>query len=124
MSHPDLDELHTQIEHVCILARLICIMPGRLLTFLDVQVLPLCLICPMIIVSVQDSSLMYSVAFECYSCPFLLIVLLFSRWFDIGCLILDDPGNGIHIETFTQTTPVALEHVQQVFCITYAVSLL
>ncbi|XP_027029440.1 protein PRRC1 [Tachysurus fulvidraco] len=36
-----------------------------------------------------------------------------DKWFDIGCLILDDPGNGIRIETFTQTTPVALEHVQQ-----------
>ncbi|KAI5099971.1 protein PRRC1 [Silurus meridionalis] len=36
-----------------------------------------------------------------------------DKWFDIGCLILDDPGNGIHIETFTQTTPVSLEHVQQ-----------
>ncbi|XP_056323032.1 protein PRRC1 [Danio aesculapii] len=36
-----------------------------------------------------------------------------DRWFDIGCLILDDPGYGIHIETFTQATPVALEHVQQ-----------
>ncbi|KAF5901948.1 protein PRRC1, partial [Clarias magur] len=36
-----------------------------------------------------------------------------DKWFDIGCLILDDPGNGIHIETFTQATPVALEHVQQ-----------
>ncbi|XP_048026435.1 protein PRRC1 isoform X1 [Megalobrama amblycephala] len=36
-----------------------------------------------------------------------------DKWFDIGCLILDDPGNGIHIETFTQATPVALEYVQQ-----------
>ncbi|KAG1929760.1 protein PRRC1 [Pimephales promelas] len=36
-----------------------------------------------------------------------------DKWFDIGCLILDDPGNGIHIETFTQATPVALQHVQQ-----------
>ncbi|TTF71932.1 Protein PRRC1 [Bagarius yarrelli] len=36
-----------------------------------------------------------------------------DKWFDIGCLILDDPGNGIHLESFTQTTPVALEHVQQ-----------
>ncbi|RXN13926.1 PRRC1-like protein [Labeo rohita] len=36
-----------------------------------------------------------------------------DKWFDIGCLILDDPGNGIHIEAFTQATPVALEHVQQ-----------
>ncbi|KAL2100211.1 hypothetical protein ACEWY4_004605 [Coilia grayii] len=36
-----------------------------------------------------------------------------DKWFDIGCLILDDPGNGVHMETFTQATPVALEHVQQ-----------
>ncbi|XP_056593191.1 protein PRRC1 [Triplophysa dalaica] len=36
-----------------------------------------------------------------------------DKWFDIGCLILDDPGNGVHIEAFTQATPVALEHVQQ-----------
>lgn len=43
-----------------------------------------------------------------------IIVVLLFRWFDIGCLILDDPGNGIHIETFTQATPVALEYVQQV----------
>ncbi|KTF92635.1 hypothetical protein cypCar_00044205, partial [Cyprinus carpio] len=39
-------------------------------------------------------------------------------WFDIGCLILDDPGNGIHLETFTQATPVALEHVQQAQALT------
>lgn len=43
-----------------------------------------------------------------------IIAMLSARWFDIGCLILDDPGNGVHIETFTQATPVALEHVQQV----------
>ncbi|XP_051541193.1 protein PRRC1-like isoform X2 [Myxocyprinus asiaticus] len=36
-----------------------------------------------------------------------------EKWYDIGCVILDDPGNGIHIETFTQATPVALEHIQQ-----------
>lgn len=36
-----------------------------------------------------------------------------DKWFDIGCLILEDPGTGIHIETFTQATPLALEHVQQ-----------
>ncbi|KAI1905146.1 hypothetical protein AGOR_G00013130 [Albula goreensis] len=36
-----------------------------------------------------------------------------DKWFDIGCLILEDPVNGIRIETFTQATPVALEHVQQ-----------
>ncbi|KAJ8338660.1 hypothetical protein SKAU_G00354460 [Synaphobranchus kaupii] len=36
-----------------------------------------------------------------------------DKWFDIGCLILEDPGSGIRIETFTQATPLALEHVQQ-----------
>lgn len=36
-----------------------------------------------------------------------------DKWFDIGCLILEDPGAGIHIETFTQATPLSLEHVQQ-----------
>nr|XP_055063007.1 protein PRRC1 [Misgurnus anguillicaudatus] len=36
-----------------------------------------------------------------------------DKWFDIGCLILDDPGNGVHIETFTQATPIALDYVQQ-----------
>lgn len=36
-----------------------------------------------------------------------------DKWFDIGCLILDDPAYGIHIETFTQATPVPLEHVHQ-----------
>ncbi|KAJ8261502.1 hypothetical protein COCON_G00172250 [Conger conger] len=39
--------------------------------------------------------------------------LLPDKWFDVGCLILEDPGNGIRIETFTQATPIALEHVQQ-----------
>ncbi|XP_031711328.1 protein PRRC1 isoform X2 [Anarrhichthys ocellatus] len=42
------------------------------------------------------------------------IAELFSdRWFDIGCLILEDPGHSIHIEVFTQATPLALDHVQQ-----------
>ncbi|XP_076020204.1 protein PRRC1 [Genypterus blacodes] len=36
-----------------------------------------------------------------------------DKWFDVGCLILEDPGHNIRIEVFTQTTPVALEHVQQ-----------
>ncbi|KAG5834124.1 hypothetical protein ANANG_G00258040 [Anguilla anguilla] len=44
--------------------------------------------------------------------------LLLPRWFDVGCLILEDPGNGIRIETFTQATPVALEHVQQAQALT------
>ncbi|XP_039979164.1 protein PRRC1 isoform X2 [Xiphias gladius] len=36
-----------------------------------------------------------------------------DKWFDIGCLILEDPGYSIHIEVFTQATPLALGHVQQ-----------
>ncbi|XP_012992724.2 protein PRRC1 [Esox lucius] len=41
-----------------------------------------------------------------------------DKWFDIGCLILEDPGAGIHIKTFTQATPLALEHVQQAQALT------
>ncbi|XP_051268303.1 protein PRRC1 [Dicentrarchus labrax] len=36
-----------------------------------------------------------------------------DKWFDIGCLILEDPGHSIRIEVFTQATPVALDHAQQ-----------
>ncbi|XP_028274364.1 protein PRRC1 [Parambassis ranga] len=36
-----------------------------------------------------------------------------DKWFDIGCLILEDPGHGIRIEVFTQATPLALDHIQQ-----------
>ncbi|XP_037608962.1 protein PRRC1 [Sebastes umbrosus] len=36
-----------------------------------------------------------------------------DKWFDIGCLILEDPGHSIRIEIFTQATPLALDHVQQ-----------
>ena len=36
------------------------------------------------------------------------------RWFDIGCLILEDPGLGVRLEMFTQATPLALDYVQQV----------
>ncbi|CAH2296050.1 PRRC1 [Pelobates cultripes] len=39
--------------------------------------------------------------------------LLPDRWFDIGCVILDDPIHGIRLETFTQATPLPLEYVQQ-----------
>ncbi|XP_048383574.2 protein PRRC1 [Stegostoma tigrinum] len=39
--------------------------------------------------------------------------LLPDRWFDIGCLILEDPVYGIRLENFTQATPVPLEYVQQ-----------
>ncbi|NXW09686.1 PRRC1 protein, partial [Fregetta grallaria] len=34
-------------------------------------------------------------------------------WFDIGCLIIEDPIHGIHLEAFTQATPVPLQYVQQ-----------
>lgn len=37
-----------------------------------------------------------------------------SRWFDIGCLVVEDPVHGIRLEGFTQATPVPLEFVQQV----------
>uniref|UniRef100_A0A3Q0RPN2 Proline-rich coiled-coil 1 n=1 Tax=Amphilophus citrinellus TaxID=61819 RepID=A0A3Q0RPN2_AMPCI len=36
-----------------------------------------------------------------------------DKWFDIGCLILEDPSHNIRIELFTQATPLALEHIQQ-----------
>ncbi|KAG8456229.1 hypothetical protein GDO86_002140 [Hymenochirus boettgeri] len=39
--------------------------------------------------------------------------LLPERWFDIGCVIVDDPIHGIRLESFTQATPVPLEYVQQ-----------
>lgn len=39
--------------------------------------------------------------------------LLPDKWFDIGCLIVEDPVHGIHLETFTQATPVPSEFVQQ-----------
>ncbi|XP_068944277.1 protein PRRC1 [Petaurus breviceps papuanus] len=39
--------------------------------------------------------------------------LLPDKWFDIGCLIIEDPVHGIHLETFTQATPVPLEYVQE-----------
>ncbi|XP_063001886.1 LOW QUALITY PROTEIN: protein PRRC1-like [Elgaria multicarinata webbii] len=39
--------------------------------------------------------------------------LLPDKWFDIGCLIVEDPIHGIHLEAFTQATPVPLEYVQQ-----------
>ncbi|XP_034566324.1 protein PRRC1 [Notolabrus celidotus] len=36
-----------------------------------------------------------------------------DKWFDMGCLILEDPGLNIRIEVFTQATPVSLDHIQQ-----------
>ncbi|XP_069816804.1 protein PRRC1 [Dendropsophus ebraccatus] len=39
--------------------------------------------------------------------------LLPDKWFDIGCIIVDDPVHGIRLEAFTQATPVPLDYVQQ-----------
>ncbi|XP_065601670.1 protein PRRC1 [Cyrtonyx montezumae] len=39
--------------------------------------------------------------------------LLPDKWFDIGCLIIEDPVHEIHLEAFTQATPVPLQYVQQ-----------
>lgn len=39
--------------------------------------------------------------------------LLPDKWFDIGCLVVEDPVHGIRLEAFTQATPVPLEFVQQ-----------
>ncbi|NXM26673.1 PRRC1 protein, partial [Oxyruncus cristatus] len=39
--------------------------------------------------------------------------LLPDKWFDIGCLIIEDLVHGIHLEAFTQATPVPLQYVQQ-----------
>ncbi|XP_010122770.1 PREDICTED: protein PRRC1, partial [Chlamydotis macqueenii] len=36
--------------------------------------------------------------------------LLPDKWFDIGCLIIEDPIHGIHLEAFTQATPVPLQY--------------
>ncbi|XP_061590538.1 protein PRRC1 [Cololabis saira] len=36
-----------------------------------------------------------------------------DKWFDIGCLILEDPCFDIRIEVFTQATPLDLHHIQQ-----------
>ena len=37
----------------------------------------------------------------CFPCSF--------RWFDIGCIILQDPVNNITLETFTQATPIPID---------------
>ncbi|XP_075450368.1 protein PRRC1-like [Ascaphus truei] len=39
--------------------------------------------------------------------------LLPDKWFDIGCVIVDDPVHGIRLEAFTQATPVPMEYIQQ-----------
>ncbi|XP_070622782.1 protein PRRC1 [Erythrolamprus reginae] len=46
--------------------------------------------------------------------------LLPDKWFDIGCLILEDPVHGIHLESFTQATPIPVEYIQQAQSLTHA----
>ncbi|XP_068190840.1 protein PRRC1 [Antennarius striatus] len=41
-----------------------------------------------------------------------------DRWFDIGCVLLEDPGHSIRIEVFTQATPLDLELIQQAQALT------
>ncbi|XP_068608876.1 protein PRRC1 [Brachionichthys hirsutus] len=41
-----------------------------------------------------------------------------DKWFDIGCLLLEDPGHGVRIEVFTQATPLDLDLVQQAQALT------
>lgn len=41
----------------------------------------------------------------------LIILLLQNSWFDIGCLLLDDPLTGTKMVTYTQATPVPTECV-------------
>nr|XP_015822374.2 protein PRRC1 [Nothobranchius furzeri]XP_054603142.1 protein PRRC1 [Nothobranchius furzeri] len=52
------------------------------------------------------------------SVEFFIAELFPDKWFDIGCLILEDPGHSIHIEVFTQATPLALDHIQQAQALT------
>ncbi|XP_037548478.1 protein PRRC1 [Nematolebias whitei] len=47
------------------------------------------------------------------SLEYFIAELFPDKWFDLGCLILEDPCHNIHIEVFTQATPVALEYIQQ-----------
>ena len=37
--------------------------------------------------------------------------VLIDRWFDIGCVLLQDPIHNISLEVFTQATPIPLELV-------------
>ncbi|XP_010221231.1 PREDICTED: protein PRRC1 [Tinamus guttatus] len=39
--------------------------------------------------------------------------LLPDKWFDIGCLIIEDPVHGIHLEAFTQALIISSQNVTQ-----------
>uniref|UniRef100_A0A8C5RZI5 Proline rich coiled-coil 1 n=1 Tax=Laticauda laticaudata TaxID=8630 RepID=A0A8C5RZI5_LATLA len=43
----------------------------------------------------------------------LITELVPHKWFDISCLILEDPVHGIHLEIFTKATLIPLEYIQQ-----------
>ncbi|XP_033107449.1 protein PRRC1-like isoform X2 [Anneissia japonica] len=42
-----------------------------------------------------------------------IVELLPDKWFDIGCIVLQDPTYNINLEVFTQATPIACQYVQQ-----------
>ncbi|XP_071965439.1 protein PRRC1-like isoform X2 [Antedon mediterranea] len=42
-----------------------------------------------------------------------IVELLPDKWFDIGCIVLQDPKYDINLEVFTQATPVPSQFVQQ-----------
>lgn len=41
-----------------------------------------------------------------------------DKWFDLSCLLLEDPAHNIRLQVFTQATPLALQHVQQAQALT------
>ncbi len=43
----------------------------------------------------------------------MLVLLFSSRWFDIGCIVLQDPSNNVTFEVFTQATPIPSEYIMQ-----------
>ncbi|XP_078586837.1 protein PRRC1-like [Branchiostoma floridae x Branchiostoma japonicum] len=47
----------------------------------------------------------------CVSVENFIAELLPDKWFDIGCVVLQDPLNGVTLEMFTQATPVPPEAV-------------
>ncbi|XP_077988966.1 protein PRRC1-like [Glandiceps talaboti] len=49
----------------------------------------------------------------CIAVESFIVELLPDKWFDIGYVLLDDPLNNIHLDSFTQSTPIASEYVSQ-----------
>ncbi|XP_070543511.1 protein PRRC1-like [Ptychodera flava] len=49
----------------------------------------------------------------CVSVENFIVELIPDKWFDIGCVVLDDPLNSVKLETFTQATPIPSEYISQ-----------